>query len=865
MVTVNRRSFIKGSAAVGGAVAASTFLFGELDTLVRADLVAQAGPVEDRAFTTCWIGKQDCGMSARRIDGRVVKFEGMEGHPRNDGTLCPKGQGQIISIYDPNRVKTPLLRTNEKGVTGEWRTASWDEALEAVAAKIKEVREDDPSLILWQKGRSKAKDFYDDAFVRAVGATKLGHGAYCSDTGYRAVEYTIGLHGVLNPDLVNTRYLLAWGWNITNAGGNKFCWITWPRQMIQARERGMKIVHIDPRLRAAGPFADQWVPIRPGTDLALALALCNELIAQGFVDRPYLTAYTNGPYLVGQDGLIRKETVGEGDEASDVAYVWDEADGAAKLATEATQPALTGEYTVDGQTYRTAFELFQEHVAQYPAEWAADVCGLDASTIRQMAAEFGQNAQIGATTMIGGVEVPYRPVGIMAYHMAQQELGFAALRAMTMVTMLVGAVGAVGGQQADTTWKIDKNYAAFENLKVEDPPYSYTLKGSKFFPINSGYPGMVAKVMQDPARYEVEKLPRMAILHMVNPVVSFTSQRDFLETYDKFEYVAAISPWMSETADLFADVVLPSATIEKYEGPIDASDGYIDAKTLRLPPMDPLFESRGEIDIYLDLTEKVGVLHGEGGYLAEVNAELGLSETEFALPDGTRPEVRDIFDRWAKAEGLSGIDFFEQNGVWIKGAIPPDKSYGYAADPPFGGAVHRLYGESLLKAQQAMAEKGADQIYYQDYTPFPTYRSPTMEGSPSEYEFYLISYKLVEHKQSRTALIPLLTELSGKQRLELNPAAARRLGIEEGDEVTVEAHNAVTGETRRLQTVAALTEGIRPDVVGMPHHFGMWTHPASKDLGPTPNELFFTGEGYTGATADASFHVKVKVTKGGVI
>ncbi|HEX9866945.1 MAG TPA: molybdopterin-dependent oxidoreductase [Acidimicrobiia bacterium] len=859
MQPVSRRAFLKGTAAAGGTLAASRFLFETLDTVAGADALA-LGPVEDRVFTTCWIGKQDCGMTARRIDGRVVKFEGMAGHPRNDGTLCPKGQAQIISIYDPNRVKTPLIRTNAKGVSGEWREASWDEALQVVADEVNRVRAEDPSLVLWQKGRSKSEALYDNAFIKALGSSKLGHGAYCSDTGYRALEYTLGLHGVLNPDLLSTRYLLAWGWNITNAGGNKFCWITWPRQMLEAREKGLRIVHIDPRLRAAGPFADQWLPIRPSTDLALALALCNQLIAQGYLDRPYLTRYTNAPYLVGEDGMILKETTGDDQE---IALVWDIASGSARPATEAAEPALEGGYDIDGSTYRTAFDLFKEHVNGYTPEWAGEVCGVDASLIRQIASEFGDNARIGATTVIDGVEVPYRPVGIMAYHMAQQELGFQALRAMTMVTMLVGAPGAVGGQLSDSTWKIHKNYAAFEDLAVNDPPYDFMLKGSKYFPINTGFPGMVAKVMQDPARYGVEKLPKVAILHYVNPVLAFPSQPDFLASYTKFEHMTVISPWMSETADLFADVVLPAATIEKYEGPLSAGDGYIDARVLRLPPMDPLFESRGEIDIYLDLAEKIGVLGGEGGYIEHINSELGLTDTSFALPDGARPDVRDIFDRWAKAQGLSGIDYFETNGIWVKGPVPPTSAYGYVTDPPFGGVVHRLYGESLLKAGRLMEEKGAEEIYYQDYLPFPTWRQPTMDSSPEEYDLYLISYKLVEHKQSRTTLIPLLTELSGKQRIDVNPATARRLAISDGDEVVVESHNAVTGETRSLTTVASLTDGIRPDVVGMPHHFGSWSHPASRDLGPTPNEVFFTGEGYMGQTADASFQVKVRIFRRG--
>lgn len=865
MLELSRRTLLKSSAAVaGGTVVASNWLFEPTETVTQVAEPVRAVGVEDSVFTTCWIGKQDCGITARRIDGRVVKFDGAAGFPRNDGTLCPKGQAQIVSIYDPHRVKTPLVRTNGKGETGEWREASWDEALELVAEKYQEVAADDPSLLLWQKGRSKAKEFYDDAFTKAIGCSKLGHGAYCSDTGYRAVEYTIGLHGVLHPDLLNSKYVLSWGWNVTSAGGNKFCWLTWPRQMVQGREQnGLKIVQVDPRLRPAGPFADEWVPIKPAGDLAFALAMCHELVAQGFVDEDYLKRYTNAPYLVGADGRILKERVGEGDEATDVALVWDDAAGAAVQFTEATDPVLHGTFTVDGAEYSTSYRLFVEHLEQYTADWAADKCGVDASTIRRLASEFGTNANIGATTIVDGVEVPYRPVAIMAYHMAQQELGFQALRAMSMVSMLVGAWGAVGGQLADFKWDIYKNYAKFEQLDVEPGPYDFTLDHSKFFPINSGFPGLVARVMQDPDKYEVERIPRMAILHMVNPIVAFASRPDFLKSYAKFEFVAVISPWMSETADLFADVVLPSATIEKYEGPISAGDGYIDAKTLRLPPMEPMFESRGEIDIYLDLTEKMGRRDGDGGYIQQINDALGLTDTDYALPDGERPEVRDIFDRWAKAQDLSGIDFFEKQGVWIKGPLGPDKRYGYVSDPPFGGAVHRLYGESLLVAQEAQRELGADEIYWRDYTAFPTWRAPTMDGSPDEYEFTLISYKLVEHKQSRTTMIPLLTELSGHQRLEMNPEPARRLGLAEGDTVTVESHNALTGETRQLTTVLSLSEGIRPDTVGMPHHFGMWTHPVNRGTGPSPNEIYFTEEGYVGQTADASFHVKVKVTKGG--
>ena len=458
----------------------------------------------------------------------------------------------------------------------------------------------------------------------------------------------------------------------------------------------------------------------------------------------------------------------------------------------------------------------------------------------------------------------------MAYHMAQQELGFQTIRAMTMVSMLVGAVGAAGGQLSDFTWKIHKGYAAFEKFDIGDPPYDFTLKNSKYFPINTGSPGVVAKVMLDPDRYGVEDLPEVAILHMVNPLGSFPSQHEYIESYKKFKFVAVISPWLSETADYFADVVLPAATIEKYEGPISATDQYTEATTMRIPPMEPLFESKGEIDIYMDLAEAMGDLYGDDGYLDQVNKALGLvdDKASFAIPIDTKPTVREIFDNWAHSQGIDeGIAFFEDpaQSVYVKGPMSPTKMYGYVSDPPFGGALHRLYGESLADAQRQMKEKGAEEIYWQDYTALPTWRPLTMDGSPSEYEFTMISYHMIEHKQSRTSFVPLLAELAPSSRLDINPTAATRLGIEDGDTVTVESHNAITGETRSLVTQAAFCDGLRPDTVGIPHHFGGWTHPMNKDKsqGQAPNEIYFLGEGYTTNTADQTFHVKVRVSKGG--
>jgi anaerobic selenocysteine-containing dehydrogenase len=397
---------------------------------------------------------------------------------------------------------------------------------------------------------------------------------------------------------------------------------------------------------------------------------------------------------------------------------------------------------------------------------------------------------------------------------------------------------------------------------VKEGPYNIYLSGSKFFPINSNNSSLVAKVMNNPEDYEVDYVPEVFILHHVNPLGSFPDREENIKAYEKIKFVAAIDPWLSLTADLFADIVLPAATIEKYEGPMSATDQYIDAKAMRIPPIEPLFQSRGEIDIYMDLCERIGVLYGEGGYLEVVNKELKLTDTEFELPLDEKPTPREIFDHYAKANGLEGIEFFETEGVQIKGPVSASKYYPYAMDEPFGGILpHRLYGESLLVAQQKMKDMGADEIYWRDYTALPTWRDLTVENSPPEYDLLLMSTHMIEFKQSRTP-IPMMVEMVSNQVVEINPKDAKAKGIRDGDEVVVESIHALTGETREATTIARYRENIRPGVVCMPHHFGEYVkHPWIKGTGPSPNSLYFTGEGYVANTADQTYLVKVKVTK----
>jgi anaerobic selenocysteine-containing dehydrogenase len=560
-----------------------------------------------------------------------------------------------------------------------------------------------------------------------------------------------------------------------------------------------------------------------------------------------LKDHTDAPFLVDGDSFLKVD---------DKEQVWDTNTGSARpFDADGVDPALEGEFTVAGSKVKPGYQLFKEHMLDYTPEMAAEITGLTADQIRNVAEELGKNAMIGSTVVIDGVEVPYRPVGLMGYHVSQQELGFQSFRGSLLVFMLLGAIESVGGVRVDFGRKVDKRYASTNAVTIGDPPYNLYLDKSKFYPI------VAAQAMLDPEKYGIDVVPEVLLIHMANPLVSFPGSDLIYESYMKLKFVAVVDPWLSETADYFADIVLPAATMEKYEGPLNATDQYEDATAMRIPPVDPLYQTRGDVQIYLDLTEKMGTLYGDDGFIDRLNGELKIAD-EYKLDVNTKPTEREIFDRWSKSQGLAdGIKYFEEKGVWLKGDVPADKLYAPAWSPPYGGIRHRLYGDALVRYQKIMKEKGADEIYYRDYTAFPTWRPLTINKSPPEYDLTLISFKHIEYKQSRSSFNPLLHELEPIQSVRINADTAASKGLKDGDEVTVESQNAVTGETKTVKTKVMTTELIRPDTVAMAHHFGMWVHPVMKEAGPTPNSLFFTGEGYVTNTADQTFHVNVKVTK----
>ncbi|MFQ6034195.1 MAG: molybdopterin dinucleotide binding domain-containing protein, partial [Candidatus Bipolaricaulia bacterium] len=349
-------------------------------------------------------------------------------------------------------------------------------------------------------------------------------------------------------------------------------------------------------------------------------------------------------------------------------------------------------------------------------------------------------------------------------------------------------------------------------------------------------------------------------VHFANPVMSAMPQDVVIEGLSRLGLMVVVDPFLSETADLCADYVLPAATIDKLEGPLGGHTGYEKVSLIRFPVVSPMFQSKPDAEIYIDLAEKLGILKK---YVETLNNKLKLPE-ELKLDPAKRPSLEEALDRWARSKGKS-LQWFRENGVLVK-PMPVNQRYAYLWDPPYGGVKHAFYSEVLVRLGRTVRERGLtpeEFPFVQDYTAYPTWREPTMFASPPEYDLILCSFKKIEHKQSRSANNAILNAMDPASYVRMHPETARAKGIRDGDEVWVESRNALTDETRRVKGRAELTQGVMPGVMAIAHHHGNWSHPITKgrDQGVSPNVLFPSGPGYVTLTGDQAFQVMVKVSK----
>ena len=871
----------------------------------------------EEVSTACWIGKQDCTMRARVVNDRVVSLQPDPNDEVIDG-LCPKGASTVADLYDPYRIKQPLKRVSDnKGEVGEFEPISWEEAAEEIGEELEPMLEDDPRRVHFQIGRVKGAEWHMDGWVAALeeefgeGINVRGHGNVCATGNKMALSRMGAGFSSPEPDFDNTEFFLNWGWNATQAGGPHLCNTTYSKEMAEAYEDGMDVAVLDPQRRGAGQWCDEWMPIEPGTDLAFFLAMNNVLLEEGYVDEWFLKNTTNAPCLVYTDGENEGE-IARAEDAEDPAesVLWTEGelvyDEEAEeivpheetLPDDPHDPTAVGtaalevdeDLEFDGDSVRPAFELFEEQMADYTPEWAADITDIPAEQIRRVAEKWGEEARIGSTTTVEvdgeRRQVPYRPVSMSLYHVSQQELGPTAMQAGMMPLFLVGAVETVGASRTGYFNAPDPSNREHVRQQAFDPeeglswePDGPDLEGTYFHPDANGAYARVPRVLNNPDEYNLPHDPEdmACVVCYANPLSGAPHRERTKEGYSQYGTVIAVDPQMSDTAAYTADYVLPTTTVDKYENAKDGMSNTHYTSSTRTSPIPQLWDCRDEGDIFKDLA---GSLGAGDNYVEFVNDAFEL-EGEDAFEDVDELTVEECLDRSPRygeeyRDAPQSVERPLTERYW---ALMPVSEH---LDEDVHRTEYSLFGfkwQFYLESFELMGEhvregfeeeygdEATEQFpYIQDITGFAQWREPTMWNSPEEYEFTLFDYKQIEHKQSRTAQNPILNELAPKNHVRMNPRDAEEIGVSDGDRVRVESHNAVTDETHELEGELMTVRGIKPGTIAIPYGNDTHTeHPNVKalDEGVNPNDLFDSTEGYCSWSADQSFHIRVNVEPAG--
>ena len=609
--------------------------------------------------TTCYMCACRCGIRVHLRDGEVRYIDGNPQHPLNKGVICAKGASGIMKQYSPARLTKPLLR--KPGAArgdGEFTEIGWDEAFALLEERLRRIRATDPKQFALFTGRDQMQAL-TGLFAKQFGTPNYAaHGGFCSVNMAAGMIYTIGgsFWEFGGPDLEHARLFVMIGTaedhhsNPLKIAISKF------------KRAGGKFVSINPIRTGYSAIADEWIPIKPGTDGALLLALIHEIIAQGLYDREFLVRFTNAGQLVNQDtgsadfGLFVADR--ERDEANPTYpqnKLWWDRFSARPIAThtDGADPFLLGRFTLpDGTRVTPAFQLLQERVARYTPEWASGITGIPAATIRRLAHEMGVTARdqkielpIPWTDSWGREHetVTGNPVAFHAMRgLAAHSNGFHTIRALAILMSLLGTIDRPGGFRHKAPFpraippsaKPPNSPAAVKpNTPLGGMPLGWPASPDDLFIDEDGQPvridkafsweyplsvhGLMHNVITNAWRgdpYRIDTLLIFMANMAWNSTMNTVEVRRMLNDKDesgeyRIPFLVVCDAFQSETT-AFADLVLPDTTyLERHDvmsmldRPISEFDGPVDS--VRVPVVPPTGECKPFQEVLIELASRL--------------------------------------------------------------------------------------------------------------------------------------------------------------------------------------------------------------------------------------------------------------------
>ncbi|MDO0824950.1 molybdopterin-containing oxidoreductase family protein [Desulfosporosinus nitroreducens] len=230
----------------------------------------------------CYFCHENCGVLAYVKDGKVIAIEGDPEFPTNAGGLCCRGNIALKHIDHPARINYPQKRVGKKG-EGKWETISWDQALSEIAAKLTQIKDESGAeAVATAGGTARTDDWARRRFMNLFGSPNGFHNAHLCWMPTFMIETAICGWSPFDLDMGNSRVIILWGQNPGASGMPAMHHLT------ELQRKGLKIIVIDPRYTETAAKADLWLPLRPGSDCALALAMLHVIIYEGLADDAFI-------------------------------------------------------------------------------------------------------------------------------------------------------------------------------------------------------------------------------------------------------------------------------------------------------------------------------------------------------------------------------------------------------------------------------------------------------------------------------------------------------------------------------------------------------------------------------------------------
>ncbi len=865
---ITRRTFLRSTAAFAAAGAFGGMFFRENRALAASfgdPVLVETNPRVEIKYSVCQSCHGRCGMRCKIVDGVLVKIDGNPYHP-NDmephlpyetdlatartvaGRCCAKGLAGIQGLYDPLRLKEPLKRVGPRG-SGQWQTISWEQAFSEIGAKLAQYRDlktpIDPSApelgpkvnqVVFSGGRNQQATFTDVFWKNVFGTinSRHDHTSICEESHHTAHELMTGYdlqtsyRNHSKPDLNHATFHLLFGSDPCSAN---FPFTPIARKIINFIERGGKLYVVDPRCNIAASKGI-WVPIKPGTDAALALAIGryivdNNLYNTAYLRRPHKNAanptgelnFTDATLLVKiVDGrgvaFLRADAAGIPGGTSSDFVVW--ANGAAaKFDTVDAADLLPGPVTVNGIPCKTAFQLYVERVREKTlAEYSA-ICGVDVATIQKLATEFVAAGRRGSVGLYRGP--------------AQHTNGVYTCLSILALNLLVGNINWKGGLSfgggrwresyagAPEDWATVPGGVTPKGVQItrvkskyeDSSEYAAKPAGQKYparrpwFPLALHYNFQeIIPSIEDEYPYPIKALILYwNALPYSTPAARATWER-VLADERKIELVVAIDISMCE-ATAWADYVLPDTTFFERWTSHTVAPTIINKVTVVRQPV-------------------VGRMDAEGNYTGVLPNTKTLEDILIGLGRAMGLPVpwKNAWDFWRRVitnaatdDNGPGLDYVLARGGRFENY---ERAYdGEKLRHRFSDRVF-FFSEKLAKTKDSMTGRYFDGMC--KYEPIADAVGNVIEPTDGQYPLHLVTYKLPWQYQAPTIRYPWCLSIQPGNFVELNSVDAAARGIRTGDQVRVTSRSSPQGAVG----VARVTETVRPGVVAVSHHFGHW-------------------------------------------